>query len=248
MLNLKKRTCRMEKIANNLEKHGTDDKVKAFDIPFSLEITAEELDDLLGKYTSRGWFDTKGKITYPMEWLSNVDLPIKVNRDIECESITIRVSGDVEFEFSNDDDDADGEEAKPIRLTKLAVGPSGGQARLTFQVRVRPRTDRECVQLLNHQRRDVKLTTVDPQFKRKNDAQAQLPLDGEKPGEEGEVSSGFKPTKTAEQIDAEMHARADAQGYPRTPMGEAAVQAPPDDDQEAAGRSRKGKRERTGAH
>lgn len=180
-LNLADKTCRMGKIANNLENHGGE-WVTAFTIPISaLTLTKDELNEFMrDKYTHASWFETKRDLVQPMAWWQGEGFAL--SGSIEAEEVRIELSGDrvvtIEAEEPDDSEDEDDVGTPACRLSRIELTPLvGGLTELRFHLYLHPGVGRNNLYLQEHQHREVRLTLLEAQRTKGDVApQPQLPL------------------------------------------------------------------------
>jgi len=156
--------CKMGKIANNLEKHGTDD-VTEFNIPIiGVMLDSAQLCDLTGDpFTHRSWFNMNRDLPEPMSWWH--DQSFKLHTKFKDLRVAIKLQSDEVLEFIA--------RAKDLDLTPQV----GGLTACDFTLQLCPGLDRENLLLQEYQNRGITLTVgggaVDSKTKPK---QGELPM------------------------------------------------------------------------
>jgi hypothetical protein len=149
MLVLKETPCRLGKIGNDLEHHG-DDQVTAFNVPVTTELTADDLNSLVeDRYFSRRLFDSgngRGTPTAPGDGFRKIK-PLELRDAFEEVRVELVVRGKTVLRFEN------------CKVSKITLEPClGGTTECGFSVHLRPTSDKEILQLLHHQHREVQIT------------------------------------------------------------------------------------------
>lgn len=185
-LKLEGKTCRLGKIANNLERHG-DDHVTAFTIPVTeLMLTKAELNAFLrDKLTHASWFAAASgaAAVEPMAWWGGESF--YVSETFQGDQAMITVSGDRDLEFDAVGDPKDDDYRPAITVKGIVLTPQvGGMTELRCSVYVRPGVGKTNLALQEHQHREVKLTILDGRVLEREKRQPQLDLggDGDKAG------------------------------------------------------------------
>jgi hypothetical protein len=178
-LNLEEKICRLGKISNNLERHGTE-YVTGFTIPITgLLLTKAELNAFLGdKFTHQSWFDTSNSALNPMSWWG--EEWFYVTPTYEADELTIKVSGNKNLSFESEDPKGDADDAEPglpaCVLSGISLRPlQGGQVEMNFKLYLRPGMGKENLALQEHQHREVKIT-IKAKAQKKSDKQPALPF------------------------------------------------------------------------
>lgn len=189
ILKLDSKLCRLGKVSNNLEKHGSD-WVTAFTIPvMELMLTKAELNAFMrDKYCHQSWYDTsKGNAaTEPMHWWGGESF--YVSETFEADQGAIIVSGDKQLDFESEGDPKEDSYRPAIVVSKIVLTPRiGGLTELSCSIYLRPGIGKTNLALQDHQHREVKLTLVDAKVAEREKRQPQLPM-GE-PGENTPASS-----------------------------------------------------------
>lgn len=167
----------LKRVSSNYEKHG-DEHVPVLDIACETEVPCEVLEPLLGKYFERSLFESKKGVQQPAAWLvGNVDLPLPYIHLLQTTAVTFVLSDDVSREFGEEPNE--GEEAtskQQCPISKITFEPRvGGVMRLSFSVRIRPKTKHEVWAFMQHHQRHAKLSISNSSIKR-TEKQAELPL------------------------------------------------------------------------
>jgi hypothetical protein len=174
MFKLKKKRCTVGIINNRIERHG-DKEITAFDIPISMLLDPDQLDSLVGNYTHKALFNTKGKVSEPM--FPDFD-SFGMKHDLEGETVTLGIgNGSTDYEIEFED----------VRLKGLVLEPlTGGETSLTFKLQVCPQT-KHIVKLIDSQNCEVRFSCGDlSAVESKKAKQQTLPLGGPiPPGAEG---------------------------------------------------------------
>lgn len=179
VLNLTDKTCRMGKIANNLEHHA-DEWVTAFTIPISgVMLTKDELNDFLrDKYAHASWYTIEKGVDRPAAWWGEEEFAITPS--YESEELQLTVSGDRELEFEaeqGDPDDQDDVGRPACKLSRIVLKPcEGGLTELRFALYLLPGIGKVNLMLQEHQHREIKITLADAHPAQKSDKQESLPL------------------------------------------------------------------------
>lgn len=164
-LDLRAKTCRMGKIANNLENHGGE-WVTAFTVPITgLTLTKDELNDFMrDKYCHASWFETQRELIKPMAWWAGESFAL--SGAIEAEELTLELSGErllvLSAEEPEDPDDADDRGKPACRLSRIELTPLvGGLTELRFHLYLHPGVGKNNLYLQEHQHREVRLTLLE---------------------------------------------------------------------------------------
>jgi hypothetical protein len=149
MLVLTESPCRIGKIGNDLEHHG-DDQVTAFNVPVTTELTAADLNSLLeDRYFSRRLFDEgngRGRPTSPGDGFQRIK-PLELRDSFEDVRVELTMRGKTVLTF------------EACKVSKITLEPClGGTTECNFSIHLRPKTDKEILQLLHHQHREVEVT------------------------------------------------------------------------------------------
>lgn len=169
--------CKIGKISNNLEKHGTED-VTEFNLPvFALVLDGEKLGQLYGDpYTERGWFNINGEHREPMNW-ARAASPLTSDAVFDNIEATIKLPSDEELEFSNC-------RAKDFKFTPVVGGTD-----VEFKLQLCPGLGRENLLLQEYQNHEVRLSIDDAKVAvKKKTKQGELPLAGGGANKDGEGS------------------------------------------------------------
>lgn len=163
MLNIPATYGQMGKLANNLEKHG-EEEVTAFDIPVEgITLRPEAVNQLLeDPYADRWLFNDKGGTREPS---TRKFEPFRLRDTYEGATVSMKF-GDDTFTFTE------------CRIKDVELEPrTGGDTLLGFSVRVRPENDKQILQLLGHQNREVNIDITDARIAVKGGRkQQELPL------------------------------------------------------------------------
>jgi hypothetical protein len=181
MLTLSSSTCRLGKIANNLEHHGDDD-VTAFDVPVIVELSDKQLNNLVDDkqfaervYESPG----RGKPRIPVAGFNHLK-SLELSDAFDEVIVQLIMGGKFELNFED------------CRLSKIKLDLGmAANTECRFSIRLRPKTDKEILQLLHYQNREVEISTSGGKVsvdKRQQD----LPLGGDESEEAGEGESTEK--------------------------------------------------------
>lgn len=170
MLVLTETPCRLGKIGNDLEHHG-DDQVTAFNVPVTTELSAAALDALLeDRYFSRRLFDEgngRGRPTAPGDGFRKLK-PLELRDAFEEVRVELVVRGKTVLTFEG------------CKVSKISLEPClGGTTECSFSIHLRPATDKEILQLLHHQHREVEITMAGGKVVASK-RQAELPLEAVK--------------------------------------------------------------------
>jgi hypothetical protein len=181
--NLTDKTCRLGKIANNLERHGKE-WVTGFTVPVvEMMLTKAELNALLrDKYAHQSWFDTsKAGAVEPMSWWNGEEF--KLSEEFETDEATITVSGGTELEFQSTGDPKGDDYRAAAQISDVILAPQvGGMTEMRFKLYVLPGIGRTNQKLQEHQHREVKVTWKDARVIDREKRQPELPM-----GEHGET-------------------------------------------------------------
>ena len=178
----------LRKISNNLLTCG-EEKVTAFTLPLEgITLSAEELDELLGKCTHRSWFDKKRDgALHPMPWWeAREKRDFHLSAELEADEVTFTLPGGKELTFEPILDEEDDQVKSPAaRITHIVLSPQpGGTTLLAFHLTVRPGIGKENLALQEHQFHHLGVTLSNTREAKRKGSQAQLAL-GETPSEEG---------------------------------------------------------------
>jgi hypothetical protein len=222
MLTLDAMICRLGKISNNLECHGSE-YVSEFNIPVTgIMLDAEQLNVLMqDPHCDRSLYNARGALKEPMPWLARCDSRLKLCASLEADYCCIRVSGsrDIEFEVKREKG-GKGKQEDPLpacKISKMTLEPrTGGLTELSFQLQVRPGIGKNNLLLQEHQHREVKLTVTNSKVVVVSEKQQPLGLGapaegGESAATDGEKANGGKPTTD----DFEAGARAQVAAFKR---------------------------------
>lgn len=155
--------ARMGKLSNNLENHG-DEKVPAFTLPFTVMLTHEQLDKLMGRYFHRSLFNREKDLWQPVDGFRRCN-PLALTDHYEKAVARITVHGDRSVEFHD------------CKVDKLSLAPqTGGLTELRFQIYLRPGLGDENLLLQEYQAREVALEVTGKLAAKKNPQQDKLPL------------------------------------------------------------------------
>lgn len=183
MFNFGSKSARMGRISSNLEKHG-EEFVKAFDIPLTVMLAAEEVDDLVGAGAAKAFFVQKDGVK-ELAALSTHSAPFTFDENFDQATIDLRLAGDAELQYAE------------CKVSNLVLTPKvGGLTETKFSVRVRPDGD-ECLALLEQQMREVHIAISNSKVAlKKSPKQAELNLgegsDAEEVDEEKPKGKGRK--------------------------------------------------------
>lgn len=173
MFNIAETYAQMGKISNNLEKHGEKD-VTAFDIPISAVTLKPEQFNALSEdaYADRWLFSDKADIREPN--LSKFE-PLVLRDTFEEALVAMKVGGDA-FSFAD-------ARIKDVQFE----GKRGGDILCSFNVRVRPENDKQILQLIAYQNREISIDIQDAKVCMKGGRrQQELPLNTHGEGEQPE--------------------------------------------------------------
>ena len=147
MLTLHETPCRLGKFSNNLDKHGEDD-LTSFDVPVELEgMPSEALNELMeDRLFSTRLFDTAtpgNPISVGAGFMKLA--PLKFRDTFEDTHIDLLLSSSkTPHHFEG------------VKISKIVLEPClGGTTKCGFSVHLKPDTDKQILQLLHHQRREV---------------------------------------------------------------------------------------------
>lgn len=170
-----RKTCHFAKIANNLRTIGAQEEPE-FTIPCEgLMLTPGELDEILGQYTHRSWFELRGGVWEPCAWWSRVQGYVAIDAAFEAEYCAIYAGGrKIEFELIEDGEAGD---IPAARITRIRLRPHvGGMTEMCFHLHVRPGLGESNLLLQEHQNREVRLTLGETRMANPKGQQQELPL------------------------------------------------------------------------
>ena len=169
-----RKSCHFGKIANNLRKIGAQEEPE-FSIPCEgLMLTPGELDEILGQYTHRSWFELRGDVWEPCAWWSRVQGYVAIDGAFEAEYCAIYAGNrKIEFELLEGEDG----DIPAARITRIRLKPHvGGMTEMCFHLHVRPGLGESNLLLQEHQNREVRLTLGETRLANPQGQQQELPL------------------------------------------------------------------------
>lgn len=165
MLELTEQTVKQLALSRNHENAG-DEKVAYMSIAYTeIQLTEDQIDGLMGKYTYRSWFNINGADIQPMDWTKKVEL--------SCEDKFKDVS--VTMQFGKKELEFDGCRLYIDRFKLL----SGGSVLTDLHIHVLKAKDSEWNLVGQNEFSEIKLSLGDGVLiERRNRKQRELPLEG----------------------------------------------------------------------
>jgi hypothetical protein len=148
----------LKKLSNNLV--GADNET-IFTLPIcEIALDQAQVDELLGKFTFRSWFNNDQGVWRPMDWVLHAgSIPIEDKFDVEELEIIAFNGEELLFESTNGADD---EDIPAGRITSIQLKPCvGGVTMLSFHLQVRPGRGKKNAALQNSQEHRIKVTLGD---------------------------------------------------------------------------------------
>lgn len=190
ILKLTGKNCRLGKISNNIERHGTQ-HVTAFAIPVTaLMLTKNELNTFLRDPTAHeSWFTKPTKADpaiEPRPWWNGETF--RHSEEYEADKAMLVLSGGNEVEFESEGDPKEDDYRPAMTISKIKLTPhTGGMTEVSCTIYVRPALGKKNLALQGAQYEEVKLT-VSAKVSDRDKNQSQLPLN--EGDAEGAAASG----------------------------------------------------------
>jgi hypothetical protein len=177
MLELKEQRVKQLALSRNHENSG-DEKVPYMSIAFTeVDLSEDQVDGLMGKYTWRSWFNKNGADIQPLEWTKKVEL--------SCEDKFKDVS--VTLTFDKKELEFDGCRLYIDKFKLL----SGGSVMTDLHIHVLKAKDSEWNLVGQHEFTEVKLSLGDGVvIERKSRRQPELPFEGDNDAEGEHAAKG----------------------------------------------------------
>lgn len=184
--------CEYGKLSNNLEKHGPDEEVTSFALPFKGVMVDEATANAIAgdPYFTRAIFNDNKGFQEPCTWVREA---IRFPEKYDGAVATITLPSDEALTFED------------CRIGDIEVMPTpGGLCEVTFQLQLAPGIGRENLLLQEYQHsKSIKLTIADAKVAlKKKTKQGELPLAGGGPSENTAGEGDASPDPDASNDDA----------------------------------------------